>query len=60
MGEDLGDAFEVLWREYPSLVRRMTLIVRDSQEGQDLAQTAVLKALEAWQPGKILTPRAWL
>lgn len=60
MSEDLGVAFELLWQAYPSLVRRMTLIVRDPQEGQDLAQAAVLRALEAWKPGEIRDPRAWL
>ena len=45
---------------YPALVRRLTLIVGDSEDAQDLAQTAYLRAFESWARFDGADPRAWL
>jgi RNA polymerase sigma-70 factor (ECF subfamily) len=44
---------------YPRLVRRLTLIVRDSQEAEDLAQATMLRAFKAW-PGMRHDVGPWL
>ena len=45
---------------YPALVRRLTLVVRDPDEGQDLAQAAYLRAFESWDRFDGRDVRAWL
>jgi RNA polymerase sigma-70 factor, ECF subfamily len=45
---------------YPALVRRLSFIVGDAEEAQDLAQTAYLRAFEAWPRFDGADPRAWL
>lgn len=46
--------------QYAGLVRRLTLIVGDSDEAQDLAQTACLRAWEARDRFDGADVRAWL
>lgn len=53
-------ALDEFWKVYPGLVRRVTVIVRDPDEAQDIAQTALLRALEGREPELIRDPRAWL
>ncbi len=45
---------------YDGLVRRLAFIVGDAEEAKDLAQTAYLKALEAWPRFDGSDPRGWL
>jgi RNA polymerase sigma-70 factor, ECF subfamily len=45
---------------YPRLVRRLTLIVRDPSEAQDLAQTTMLRAYKAWPEIRSEEIGAWL
>jgi RNA polymerase sigma-70 factor (ECF subfamily) len=47
-------------RYYGPLVRRLTLIVRDSQEAADLAQSACARALEQRARFDGRDPRGWL
>jgi RNA polymerase sigma-70 factor (ECF subfamily) len=60
MQQERDEAFDHLWATYPGLVRRLSLIVRDGTEAQDLAQAAILRAWEAWTPGSIRDVRAWV
>jgi RNA polymerase sigma-70 factor (ECF subfamily) len=53
-------AEDLVSQHWAGLVRRLTLIVRDADEAEDLAQTAVLKALQAWPREQVRDPRAWL
>jgi RNA polymerase sigma-70 factor, ECF subfamily len=45
---------------YPSLVRRLTLVLGDHAVAEDVAQAALLRGFEAWSPGAIREPRAWI
>ncbi len=45
---------------YPALVRRLTLVLRDAAEGQDVAQAAFTRALEHRRDFKGGDARAWL
>jgi RNA polymerase sigma-70 factor, ECF subfamily len=45
---------------YDGLVRRLAFIVGDAEEAKDLAQSAYLKALEAWPRFDGSDPRGWL
>ena len=45
---------------YDGHVRRLTFIVGDAEEARDLAQSAYLKALEAWPRFDGSDPRGWL
>jgi RNA polymerase sigma-70 factor, ECF subfamily len=60
MEQERDEAFDHLWATYPGLVRRLILIVRDQTEAEDLAQTAILRAWEAWTPSSIRDVRAWV
>jgi DNA-directed RNA polymerase specialized sigma24 family protein len=50
---------EVL-RLYPGLVRRLALVLRDAVEAEDVAQSAVVRALEARASFRGGDARAWL
>ena len=55
------DAFDAaVGAHYPGLVRRLTAVLRDPQEGQDLAQEAFLRAYRAWERFDGTDARAWL
>jgi RNA polymerase sigma-70 factor (ECF subfamily) len=45
---------------YPALVRRLALILGDADSAEDMAQTAYLRAFEAWPDSHAVDPRAWL
>jgi RNA polymerase sigma-70 factor, ECF subfamily len=45
---------------YDGLLRRLTFIVGDPDDARDLAQTAYLRAFEAWSRFDGQDPRAWL
>lgn len=45
---------------YPALVRRLTLVLRDEAEAQDIAQAAFTRALEHRRDFKGGDARAWL
>jgi RNA polymerase sigma-70 factor (ECF subfamily) len=45
---------------YPGLVRRLTLVLHDHAAAEDVAQSALLRGYEAWSPGTIKDPRAWI
>lgn len=45
---------------YPGLVRRLTVVVGDSEAGRDLAQDAYLRAYRAWDQFDGRDTRAWL
>ena len=45
---------------YPALVRRLSFILGDADEAQDIAQTAYLRAFEAWPHFDGPDARAWL
>jgi RNA polymerase sigma-70 factor (ECF subfamily) len=47
-------------RLYPSLVRRLALVLRDAVEAEDVAQSAVVRALEARASFRGGDARAWL
>jgi RNA polymerase sigma-70 factor (ECF subfamily) len=57
-GDDAFDA--AVGAHYASLVRRLTAVVRDPDEGQDLAQEAFLRAYRAWDRFDGTDARAWL
>jgi RNA polymerase sigma-70 factor (ECF subfamily) len=60
---DVGasDAIEAeLLRIYPSLVRRLALVLGDPSDAEDAAQSAVVRALEARQRFRGGDARAWL
>lgn len=55
------DAFDAaVGQHYPGLVRRLTAVVRDAEEAQDLAQEAFLRAYRAWNRFDGTDARAWL
>jgi RNA polymerase sigma factor (sigma-70 family) len=65
MNNDRGHADGLEFEEiaaslYPALVRRLTLILHDRSAAEDAAQSALLKGYEAWSPGAIADPRAWI
>ena len=45
---------------YPALVRRLTLVLHDHASAEDVAQAALLRGYQAWSPGTINDPRAWI
>jgi RNA polymerase sigma-70 factor (ECF subfamily) len=45
---------------YAGLVRRLTIVVADSEAGRDLAQDAYLRAFQAWDRFDGQDVRAWL
>lgn len=45
---------------HPALVRRLTLVVSDPHEAEDLAQQAVMRAFQAWPGFDGRDARAWL
>jgi RNA polymerase sigma-70 factor (ECF subfamily) len=45
---------------YPALVRRLTLVLHDHASAEDVAQSALLRGYQAWSPGTINDPRAWI
>jgi RNA polymerase sigma-70 factor (ECF subfamily) len=45
---------------YPSLVRRLSLVIGDPEEARDVAQTACLQAYRAWPRFDGRDVRAWL
>ena len=45
---------------YPALVRRLTLVVRDAAEGEDLAQATAARALERRHTFRGGDARAWI
>jgi RNA polymerase sigma-70 factor, ECF subfamily len=45
---------------YPALVRRLTIVLRDQQEAQDVAQSTVTRALERRASFRGGDVRAWL
>jgi RNA polymerase sigma factor (sigma-70 family) len=45
---------------YPALVRRLSFILGDADEAQDIAQAAYLRAFEAWPRFDGPDARAWL
>lgn len=55
------DAFDAaVGQHYPGLVRRLTAVIRDAEEAQDLAQEAFLRAYRAWDRFDGTDARAWL
>src|SRR5918999_4285791 len=50
----------VVGPHYDGLVRRLAFIVGDAEEAKDLAQSAYLRAFEAWPRFDGTDPRAWL
>ena len=50
----------VVGPHYDGLVRRLAFIVGDAEEARDLAQSAYLRAFEAWPRFDGSDPRAWL
>jgi RNA polymerase sigma-70 factor (ECF subfamily) len=52
--EDIAEAL------YPALVRRLTLVLHDHSSAEDVAQSALLRGYQAWSPGTINDPRAWI
>ena len=55
------DAFDAaVGQHYPGLVRRLTAVLRDAEEAQDLAQEAFLRAYRAWDRFDGTDTRAWL
>jgi RNA polymerase sigma-70 factor (ECF subfamily) len=60
-GHTDGSSFEQIAASvYPALVRRLTLMLRDHAAAEDVAQAALLKGYQAWSPGAIADPRAWI
>lgn len=58
---DRASAFaEVVGDHYDGLVRRLTAIVRDPTEAQDLAQETYLRAHRSWHRFDGADARAWL
>lgn len=56
-----GAEWDAIYREhYPALVRRLTMVVRDRSEAEDLAQTTYLRAFRARDRFQGSEPRAWL
>ena len=51
---------EELLRAYPGLVRRLALVLNDAAEAEDVAQSAILRALEARSRFRGGDARAWL
>lgn len=48
MSDNTRDFETLVTPHYPRLVRRLTMIVRDVEEGKDLAQATLLRAFESW------------
>lgn len=60
-GERATHAFETsVAVQYPRLVARLTLMVRDPQEAQDLAQETLLRAWRSWDSIEPNRVGAWL
>jgi RNA polymerase sigma factor (sigma-70 family) len=62
MGESVGETITSVWRtEHPRLVGALTRITRDLDLAEDLAQDALVSALESWPDhGVPDNPAAWL
>ncbi len=57
----LAPSFEATMApHYEGLLRRLTFIVGDPEDARDLAQSAYLRAFEAWSRFDGQNPRAWL
>jgi RNA polymerase sigma-70 factor, ECF subfamily len=60
-GPTAAEAFEaVVGHHYGHLVRRLTAVVRDASEAEDLAQEAYLRAFRSWHRFDGTDARAWL
>lgn len=61
-GRDVGKAVEAVWRiESPKLIASLTRLTRDVGLAEELAQDALVAALEQWpQSGIPDNPAAWL
>jgi RNA polymerase sigma-70 factor, ECF subfamily len=57
---DRGDFAAAVDRYYAGLVQRLTLVLHDSEEAQDVAQDAYARAFEAWDRFDGTDARAWL
>lgn len=57
---DHGDFAAAVDRHYAGLVQRLTLVLHDSEEAQDVAQDAYARAYEAWDRFDGTDARAWL
>jgi RNA polymerase sigma factor (sigma-70 family) len=62
MAADVHRAIDAVWRiESPKLIAALTRMVRDVGVAEDLAQDALIAALEQWPDGGIpRNPAAWL
>jgi RNA polymerase sigma-70 factor, ECF subfamily len=61
-GDEVGRVLDAVWRmESPRLIARLTRIVRDVGLAEDLAQDAMVAAVQQWpESGVPANPGAWL
>jgi RNA polymerase sigma-70 factor (ECF subfamily) len=57
---DHADFASAVDRHYSGLVQRLTLVLHDAEEANDVAQDAYLRAFEAWAGFDEADSRAWL